>query len=965
MRYIDKLDKIDGIIKNDADAFLLDDLPTDDVAQGNLIVYFINTVSGYDWLEPARTVFEKYQIQFPTLRYNYLYYLEKTSAQTCENKRIAQAALTLSGLEIPDWLIWLRLIKKLDWQSAIPLIEQFINEVPSSRIDGLTREMDDLAIRALEQGNIALGLRLLDKLLRFVPFHADEVKSPKQEYLALLNKPEPPISAVTFSEVVKKVSKGTPINALLPVFTTLCELLNDAIDLSVPSEEREDRDGDDGSSYWRPAIEDNEQNRDYDPRAYFVGGIRDLAARILSEDSGKFSDIEALLGGYQWVIFKRLYLHLIREFPELAGHERISKALLDSNLRGTQTWHEWALLLRMQFRNLDSTDQQIIFDWIQNGFDPSSRIKFFTDQGEAPDNQHIESWKHAWQFKKLSLISDNLPNEWESYYKSIKQGDGDLGPPEFHHWTSGVRDVQQTSPISKEDILNIKAEALIDRLKDWKQEHPFEGPAEDRLWSALRAAGAEKPNHFLHEIEVYRQLKPRRYLAIVEGCIQGGTAGVETEWPVLLNEIIRAVPEVILPNAVENDKNLGIDIIRGLEDAIKSEVSHIPIESKDAVFGCLKAFLNHPYPEEDGKDKESPGDLAFTSLNSARLVAIRALFDFESWVRKNLQSKDDENPVPQVIETLGTHLPEEKTLAGRGVFGERLGWLLHIHRNWVEKNLSLLFPDEVENKAKRDAVWNCFVTMQGASKVALELLDSEYRRAISEITTSEPAKDNSGQWKPDEGLVHHLCAYYWWGMIPLPNQEVHDGTLLAHFYQKAPSTLREYLLDYIGRSMRTTQGEVPEDIKERFRQLIEWRLESLSVLTQTQPDEVSELHGYFHWFDANKLAAEWSLKTLMRVLELTSKPDRGDDFLILRPLADYTDQFPEMAIECLHRLEFTESRTPRWWGYEKELKKILRKGFSSTSQKAQEQAAEVQDSLLRAGWLEFRNLNDEKSDLSD
>jgi hypothetical protein len=122
-----------------------------------------------------------------------------------------------------------------------------------------------------------------------------------------------------------------------------------------------------------------------------------------------------------------------------------------------------------------------------NGFDPSRSIKYYTDKGEVPAEKQIASWKHHWQFKKLSLIADNLPIGRKEFYESLQKEFGDVGHPEFHHWSSGVQDVQQTTPISKDEILNLSADALIAFLKDWQQQHPFEGPAEDRLWGALRA----------------------------------------------------------------------------------------------------------------------------------------------------------------------------------------------------------------------------------------------------------------------------------------------------------------------------------------------------------------------------------------------------------------------------------------------------------------------------------------------
>lgn len=966
MRYSDKIQEIESIIRKGPYFFSINSFPYDRLAQEILTVFFINSVSEYSWFEVVTSVFNKYRGQFPKLRHSYLIYLEKACKQPGNNRCIADAALELEGLDIPDWLIWLRLINKLDWQSAVPLIERFIIEVPSSRIDGLTSEMQELAIRALEQETISLGLRLLDKLLRFVPLRADQVKSPK-DYLGLINKPEPPISVVTFSEVIKKLSKDTPRSALFPVFETLCELLNNAIDLSVPTDESEGRCGDDGSDYWRPAIEQSDQNHGYDSREHLVTGIRNFAERIISDDPSRFDEVCATIGTYTWLIFERLNLHLIRCF---GSSQQVSRALIAGAALGTNNPHEWFVMLQEKFASLDNEDKNKILRWIEVGPDLSARIDHYRQghDGAPPDEETIDIWKRYWQYQQLSLLNEGLPDHWQIRFKELDDHFKTPGHPAFKSWNSGVQTVPTISPFTEESILSDPNDGVVSEIREWKQKQHLDDVNEWGLLGALKSAALKHPEFFFNEIHKYRNLSNNerlsadRYLSILQGCFEAGIAGTMLDWSALLTETEWAIREAILKLANSENRNLGIDIARGLEGAISKKEAKFPTASWDQLLRCITLLLRHPDPDKDRKDTESPGELAMTSLNTVRLVAMRALFDLD-WVLHSEGVPQRDDLKKRVLELLEERLKTEPTLAGRGIYGEKINMLLHLHREWVEKHLSDLFPEGVEHETERNAVWSCFVTMQGATKTAFEVLWKEYGRAIESIS-QEPRKKDSGQWFPDEGLVHHLAAYYWWGNLPLPNQPGASGNLLDQFYKKGTVALRAHLLTFIGRSMRTTKEGVPEDIKKRFQDLMEWRLRELEQSSATI-DQRAELEGFWTWVDAQRLDAEWTMKTLQRVLSLHPFVEDGHDFMVIKPLADYSANYPEMAMECFYRIVFAEKdgekETPYWWGLDEEIKTILRNGLASMGE-AKKQSEEVQDHLLRLGRFQFRNLDPKRGD---
>jgi hypothetical protein len=154
---------------------------------------------------------------------------------------------------------------------------------------------------------------------------------------------------------------------------------------------------------------------------------------------------------------------------------------------------------------------------------------------------------------------------------------------------------------------------------------------------------------------------------------------------------------------------------------------------------------------------------AFLSATVTSFLAMRSsllphysesdgIFSYANWVRKSLSAPPDENPGTEILYVLDDRLMNEKTLTGRGVFGERLGSSTFIENGSLQR-LPRLFPSSAEEAPKRKAVWNCFVTMTWASVARLDLLGSEYALAVEECAVEPEAADFSQEkWAPCRSL---------------------------------------------------------------------------------------------------------------------------------------------------------------------------------------------------------------------
>lgn len=852
--------------------------------------------------------------------------------------------ITLSADLIPYAKSWLK--EKIQGRAHLPY-QNFIAHLISS---GLSREVMTLITETL--------------CFRSETTSAEEADADIQsDYDKILKKSntDPLWDLHDYKELVTEITqKVRPID-VLSLFTLYCDLLSEAITLSAAVEDSEGRKWDDGSEIWMGSVEPSDQLRDYDHREYLVIGIRDLAEKCIREDASALIAIYQSLTSYKWLVFRRIGFHLLRQFPETAG-AMIGESLLAGATYGAENSHEWLLLLQAQYENLNDVQKAVILDWIDRGPDLKWNIDYYrqTHEGNIPGEEIVQGWKRYWQYQLLFLLDGKLPEYWQTIFSALDSEFKGLGHATFkRYWSSGIQTVPTETPVEEESILSESNDGVLAEIRVWKQRQHLDDVNEWGLQGALKGAARKQPDFFLKDIQKYRKLSDHerlsadRYLSVLQGCFEAGNAGTALDWSALLTETEWAIREVILRLAGAENRNLGIDIARGLESAISKKEANFPSSSWDQLLRCISLLFQHPDPEKDGKNTESPGELAMTSLNTTRLVALRALFDLDRVLHsEGVPQRDDLKA--RVLELLEACLRTEPTLAGCGIYGEKMGMLLHFHREWVEEHLGDLFPECVERVTERNAVWSCFVTMQGAFDSAFEVLGTEYSRAIEAISR-DPSKKDSGQWNPEKGLVHHLAVYYWLGKLPLPDQPRASGNLLDQFYSKGQVALKAHLLKYIGRCLRNTKEDVPGYIQKRFRDLMEWRLRELEQSCATN-DQRAELEGFWTWVDSRRLDDEWTAKTLQRVLTLHPLVGGGHDFMVIKPLAQYSANYPEMAMDCLYRIVFAEKDTPYWWGLDEEIKTILRNGLASTEY-AKKLAEEVQGHLLtNLGRFQFREL---------
>jgi hypothetical protein len=134
-------------------------------------------------------------------------------------------------------------------------------------------------------------------------------------------------------------------------------------------------------------------------------------------------------------------------------------------------------------------------------------------------------------------------------------------------------------------------------------------------------------------------------------------------------------------------------------------------------------------------------------------------------------------------------------------------------------------------------------------------------------------------------------AFYWRGKIPL------EEPMFTAFWDKSSDALRAHALEFIGRSLLQTEGDIPKEIIQRLKNLWEYRLKKAFE----SPDEHKEEMGAFGWwFVSQKFGTDWSLKHLLQSLKIADKIEPAD--MIFEQLANIVKNFPSESVECLRKM---------------------------------------------------------------
>ncbi|MCB7129427.1 MAG: hypothetical protein J3T61_07810, partial [Candidatus Brocadiales bacterium] len=726
----------------------------------------------------------------------------------------------------------------------------------------------------------------------------------------------------------------------------------------------------DSSPWWRPAIEEHEQNSDYEFASKYVGCVREAFEIAIRDNHMDLRDALRLLDSYPRLIFKRFRVHLINEFaddhPELATKMILDNVLFDDH----RFKHEYAMLCGRRFTLLTEEEKVAWLAWIDAGPDMSDfNESFIANVGRQPtaedQNDRIEYWK----YEKLHWIRDYLKGDRLDFYQSMLAEHGEPGLADLNVRMHPMRSGSE-SPFSVDYLEGKDFKDVIERISAWRpdKQKPF-GPSTDGVAATFKEYLAKAPEKYIEKAEIMKSshaLYVRTFLeAMTDAITQLQSSDIGPLLDLCKWGLDRPLGETTSfssdPDSIE-DKDwqwTRDSISRLVRQACASEVS---LKYRADLWDIVSPLTNdsgQSYIVDTSDDDPRTKDYTTLSLNSPCGQAMHAVFAYARWIANGIAEKVDGKDVvkggfdkmPEVRDILESKLAPDDPggFSLRATYGWFWSLIYWIDRDWLAKHADRICDlrtiETAPEKAYGWAAWNTFLVGTNPHKEHYRLLRDQFSYAIDQA--SEITSENDDIDRPFDKLGVHLVIMYGQGHLDLDA----DNAIVRRLLTKTTPAIRTHAMEFIGNSLRRTkERETPGAVRDRLITLWDWYWKAIGE-ADAHNNPTSGVFGY--WFVSGVFDDLWALERLKQFVQVVPKPEPNTD--ILERLAEIASVDLQRSVSILGFIIAGDDDGWIIYNGGKHTKKILASALTAETA-VRERAMSIIDQLGRRGFVDFGEL---------
>ncbi|MFG0243665.1 MAG: hypothetical protein ACF8R9_12835 [Phycisphaerales bacterium JB054] len=870
----------------------------------------------------------------------------------------------LSQISTDNWLVVRDMVeaaKAMPTEPVVRLIEAIGNRVEQWAANYMLIDVGELAARLAREGQPEAAMRLAERTFGSAVRGRGGRSLRREEHAYFKGLRE---------HVVPSLARARPMEFVAALTTWMSAAMAHDDEVGEATDE---------SSYiWRPAIENHEQNRDFQFAAKLVSCLRDACETAIREGGVSLGDILGVITGADGQLFGRLRLHLVAEFKDQdPGLAR--RAVMDRSLFTDYRFkHEYARLVGKAWPLLQAEEQEQWLEWIEEG--PEGIRPDYYDRPE--DEKRTQRQREYWQFQHLHWVREHLVGEWQSFYDRMYAEHGEPELADLNVYSGGVRHGRE-SPYSVEELKKLGFEQAVQAVVRWRPapDDRFDGPSVDGLAGCFQQFienDAEAASSQSSLLKGAPAIYVRRFLESITAGVKHGKL-IDLAAVIDLCEWVESRP---VGERTSPDEPMGLidadwqwcrDTIADLIEEISKAVDgdgrpSFGLEHRNALWRIAKPLLDSPAKLYVGRGDEEPGDprvqdWALAMLNSTRGKAMRAVFEYAEWVTNHTVSRRQRaeafpggfDALPEVRACLEEQLVRtDRDCAGHAAFGWFL-WLMYwIDAGWLRARADEIFDLEAIETNPSEAVgWAAWTVFLFANRPHIEfyrLLCNQFSVAVDQAAEfTEPPVSRE---HPFLRLAEHLIVLYGRGDFGAAARQAWDtdNGIIRRLITETHSSVRSHAIQFVGMSLSKNDGELPTDVLKRFVDL--WQLYWESVgQADAQADPGSAVFGY--WFAAGVFDPKWAIERLEEFIQ--AAPNAEPDDLIVEQLAQVCHIDPFRSARIIQMLINADSERWRVLGWKDDGKKVLRAAIAAGGD-ARSVAHQAIDQLGRRGFLEFGDL---------
>ncbi len=818
-------------------------------------------------------------------------------------------------------------------------------------VDHFAEEAAHVIARLAHAGKVRQARKAAKKLLWIERRSGASNGSPSDDILGVPPEPVGRLSDWAYARAVEQILPDLVDSAGMEALRLFSSLLSVAVRFSKREDEPSESDG--LSAIWRPAIEDHSQNLDRGVRCILVTAVRDAAVRLAKvSDEDMRAVVEVLEAGT--LLHRRIALHVLAVVPgsaEMAEERIVNRDVFDER----HVKHEYAELLRSRLGEVSSEGRRTVLDWVLAGPDLEEFRRLYSSASPEDEVAYVEIWKRDW----LSIVADHLAGADMERYRELVAKRGEAEHPDFVSWIeTGFGD---RTPLSAEDMNEMSADSVIEYLATWEPDEGAGwgfGASMRGLGRTFEAAVTHRVADFAavaNRIETLDPTYVRSFLSGFEAAVKAG-ASVPWDQPIRLIASALEHPFENDDDTLSHDRDPGWSWTRGqaaslIREGVADRDNRIPFELRQSVWSVLESLTRDPHPtpaDETTAAGYSSMDPYTQSINTNRGKAMHAVVAYALWCRReldahNIDAAEGFDLIPEVRTVLDEHLnPEtDPSLAVRSVYGKWLPWLILLDERWVAANITRILPRAAELAVLRDAAWNTYIGWCPPFNQVYDALRHEYEAAVDRVP-SEGTVGFTGDERADAKLGEHLVTFHGRGCL--------QPALLERWFDRVDDELAARVMDFLGRSLNNTEGDIDPPVLQRIRQLWDARLQAIAQEPEAHKNEAD---AFAYTFASAKLDDDWSLAGL----EITLRPagPRWSGRPVIGRLAEMADTKPAEATRCTLRM--LKGTVNDWdhLGWRDQVSDVLAATHHTTDPEAIENRNAIVDHYVTRGDHDFRD----------
>jgi hypothetical protein len=553
---------------------------------------------------------------------------------------------------------------------------------------------------------------------------------------------------------------------------------------------------------------------------------------------------------------------------------------------------------------------------------------------------------------------------------SARQGDrlaeltGSYGqPPEFGRAPAHASFVADTSPLGDAELAELGPEELAAFVGTWEPAPTslFGGPSPEGLARSIGRVVAADPAPYAQQAGVFAGLGPGYVGALLDGLREAVGQQRIFPWVPVLGLIADCATQRD-QQQVEADATWRFTLQQAADLVrlgLNPQPGGIAPELYNAAWTALEPITKSPHPtceEEQAYGPPSTDALTF-SLNSTRPVALRAAIRLLLSIQRQSErtEPDDTEGTLQtvasaVLAAIEEHAGPDKdeSLTAAAVFGEGLGTLLTAVPDWTLERLERLLgptdvtvPTEAE-QAWFETAWNVMLVGYRPSRGLFEPLEPWFMRHLAALAHERVESAATFSMRsPRQALADHVLVLFVTGQI--------EGGLgdraLGALFEFGDTALVRNALGHLGWALRHDQGEIPDTVLARFRELWDWRRQQVDDGNAKR----QELLDFYWWVTSGRFDADWWLP---RLLFVAQDPEFTTHAMLGKFLAQAATAHPAEVLDVFNTLH-ENGQTMTSYDLLGHAPAILAPSVTSLDEELSRRAVALADQMGREGFVDL------------